>query len=105
MGQFIEKLRAEVGFDGYDYNKVIMEDLMDAYKPEGYEVEEVHEEFEDGGRWSNYRTTVYKVTEGDEVAYFSVCREEPATEMQDGGDFSLSFYEVQPKEKTIIVYE
>ena len=115
MGKFIEKLRELNGWDSsehnYEYNELIQDELMDAWDTEGYTVEQVHEEFEDGGRWTNYRTRVYKVTEYDnngeidEVAYFSVWQEEPATEMQWGGDFSLTFSEVKPVEKTVIVYE
>jgi hypothetical protein len=73
---------------------------------------EVHEEFEEGGRWSNYVTTVYRVTEpiqGDrlgfvEQAYFRVTREQPATEMQEGQDCSYQFDEVIPKQVVKTVY-
>jgi hypothetical protein len=56
----------------------------------------VEREFEDGGRWSNYETTVTKVTEGDEVAYFRTVQERPATESQDGMDLWFTFEEVEP---------
>ncbi|WP_337102370.1 hypothetical protein [Paenibacillus sp. YIM B09110] len=69
-----------------------------------YSVEQVDEEYEDGGRWTNYRTKVYRVEEAGEVAYFSLWRELPATEMQDGGDFSYELTEVVPKEVTVIQY-
>lgn len=105
MGTIIEKLRTQVGFDSYKRNDIINELLLDAWQPETYEVEEVHESFEEGGRWSNYEIKVYKVIEGEDVAYFKVRQEVPATEMQDGGYMNTSFYEVKPKEKTIIFYE
>jgi hypothetical protein len=60
--------------------------------------ESVDETFEDGGRWSNYETEVFKVKEGEEVAYFEISREVPATECQDGGDFTMELHEVKPKE-------
>lgn len=87
MTGVIEKLRKENGFYGYKYNEAISDLLIEAYEPEGYLVVEVDETFSEGGRWSNYRHTVYKVVEGDEVAYFKVSQEEPATESQEGGDF------------------
>lgn len=108
MGKFIDLLRTQDGFYGYEYNEII-EDLIDSADfnniEEGYSVKAVHKKYEDGGRWSNYKTTVFEVTEGEDVAYFEVYQEVPATEMQDGGDFSTSFNEVRPVEKTIVVYE
>ncbi|UKL30041.1 hypothetical protein [Bacillus phage PK2] len=65
---------------------------------------EVHSEFEDGGRWSNYETTVTEIREGDEVAYFRVVQERPATESQDGMDLWFSFEEVEPYEVTTVAY-
>lgn len=47
----------------------------------------VDESFEDGGRWSNYQTKVYRFWHESEHVYISVTEEVPATEMQDGGDF------------------
>jgi hypothetical protein len=64
----------------------------------------VDREFEEGGRWSNYETTIHKLTEGDEVAYFLVMQERPATESQDGMDCQFEFYEVEPYEVTITKY-
>lgn len=66
--------------------------------------EQVDETYEDGGRWTNYRTTVYRVSESEEVAYFSLWRELPATESQDGGDFSYELSEVVPQEVTVTRY-
>ncbi|WP_149093379.1 hypothetical protein [Paenibacillus terrae] len=80
-------------------------DILDAYKPEGYEVEEVSEKHGEGGRWTTTVTIVNKVTQADgKTAYFFLWRERPATEMQEGGDFSYTFGEVVPKEVTVIRY-
>lgn len=57
---YIEQLRKYDGFEGnrgYRRSKEIdeIDDLLwDAKSTE------VHSEFKDGGRWSNYRTTVFK---------------------------------------------
>lgn len=47
----------------------------------------VDETFEDGGRWSNYRTRVYSFYYEGETVYVRISDEVPATEMQDGRDF------------------
>lgn len=65
----------------------------------------VHSEFENGGRWSNYETKVYKVTEGEETAYFEVFEEVPATESQEGGDYEADVYEVTPYEVMVVKYK
>jgi hypothetical protein len=62
---------------------------------------EVQREYHEGGRWSNYESTVFKVTEVTdeytaEVAYFKIFEEVPATESQDGGDFMFEMNEVVP---------
>lgn len=67
---------------------------------------EVKRNFSEGSRWSNYQTVIHKVTtleEGD--VFFALEQEVPATEMQDGGDFSFEFDRVFPRERTVIVYE
>lgn len=104
MTNYIEQLRKYDGFEGttgYGRSEEVdeIEDLLYDAKSK-----EVHEEYEDGGRWTNYKTTVHKVEENDKVAYFEICQEVPATEMQDGGEFSYSFNEVVPKEVTVIKY-
>lgn len=112
MENVIEKLRElEAKADATkwpqvgDENWEEIEEILEAYKPEGYEVEEVHEEHGAGGRWTTTLETVNKITQSDgKVAYFSVWREEPATEMQDGTDLSYSITEVVPKEVTVIRY-
>lgn len=109
MENVIEKLRELIG-DGYegeawDETHEDVELILEPYKPEGYTVTNVESTFEDGGRWTNYKTEVYRVTQDDgKVAYFRVDREVPATEMQDGGDFSVSIDEVVPKEVVRIEY-
>ncbi|PGA34009.1 hypothetical protein [Bacillus wiedmannii] len=66
---------------------------------------EVHSEYEDGGRWSNYQTTVYRFWHNSEFVYFQVSKEVPATEMQDGGDFGdPEIIQVYPKEVTTTIY-
>lgn len=109
MGEYINKLREFDKYDGYEPDETItdLEDYADyglAIEGMNASVELVHEEFELGGRWSNYVIKVYKVTEDDVVAYFKVQKEVPATEIQYGGDFSMRFNEVKPETKTIVVY-
>lgn len=65
----------------------------------------VDKRFEDGGRWSNFETTIIKITEGEEVAYFLTTEERPATEQQEGGDFTFLFYEVEPIQVTVTQYQ
>lgn len=70
----------------------------------------VHEEFEDAGRWSNYRTIVYELwlrLDGIfEKVYLSVTREVPATELQEGGDFMEPEIErVYPHKIETVVYK
>ena len=102
---YIEQLRKYEGFDGTGgyYGRSAEVDEIDELLYEA-KATEVHSEFEDGGRWSNYETTVWKVEENGKVAYFSICEERPATEMQEGGEFSYQFNEVVPKEVTVIQY-
>jgi hypothetical protein len=112
MSSVIELLRKYVGKQGevwdeaYEEIDVALDGYMsgkDGILP--YQVAKVDEEFEDGGRWSNYRTTVHKVEEeSGAVAYFSLWRELPATEIQDGGDFSYELEEVVPREVTVTRY-
>lgn len=111
MENVIEKLRDLIG-DGYegevwDETHEDVDSLLDTPQPDGYAVENVESTFEDGGRWSNYQTDVYQVTQEDgKVAYFQIGRDVPATEMQDGMDLSTIIREVVPKEvvRTKYVY-
>ncbi|MCU6709313.1 hypothetical protein M6D81_11405 [Paenibacillus sp. J5C_2022] len=112
MNSVIEMLRKHVGKQGevwdeaYEEIDVAFDGYLsgeDGVSP--YTAEKVDEEFEDGGRWSNYRTTVHKIEEeSGTVAYFSLWRELPATEIQDGGDFSYELDEVVPREVTVTRY-
>lgn len=110
MTNIIEQLRKYDGYEGivWDETHEEINILLDGYKI-------VHTEFEDGGRWSNFKTEVYEVKEDNETAYFRIVREVPATEIQEGADFyvefseafprEITFSEVFPKEITTIVYE
>lgn len=103
----IETLRKYHGAEGAGRNDTYYEinELFDVYKPEGYSLNEVDSTFEEGGRWTNFVTVVTQVTEDSgETAYFQLCKEVPATEMQDGSDCYYSFSEVVPKEVTVIQY-
>lgn len=101
MGK-IEQLREFDGYDGEAWDDTY-EEIDELLYGQG--IKQVHSEFEEGGRWSNYETKVYEVTEGDDVAYFSVMREVPASETQDGMECTFEFNEVHPRTKTITVYE
>ncbi|SER88149.1 hypothetical protein [Psychrobacillus sp. OK032] len=106
MTKIIEELRKLHGAEGEDTNDEYFEidDILDAYKPEGYTSKVVDTIFEEGGRWSNYETKIFEVVEGDETAYFELFREVPASETQEGQDSQWSFGEVEPKEVTVIQY-
>lgn len=101
----IEKLRSFHGANGLqDDIYYEIDDLLDVYKPVGYTSKEIETEFEEGGRWSNWKTVIYKVTENGTEAYFSFGQEVPASECQEGMDLSYDFVEVIPKEVTVIQY-
>ncbi|WP_339273796.1 hypothetical protein MKY59_21620 [Paenibacillus sp. FSL W8-0426] len=109
MENVIEKLRELIGDDyegmSGDETHENVDSIIDAYKPKGYRVEHVHGTFEEGGRWTNYVTDVYKITQDDgKTAYFSIGRDVPATEMQDGSYLSVYIFEVVPKEVVRIEY-
>jgi hypothetical protein len=103
---FIEELRALGSFDGeitgysrrdYDERLDTVEELTDynpRYSKRPYTVKLVEDNIEDHGRWSDYRTRVFKVEEDGEVAYFEYGCERPASEMQEGMDLSYHFQEV-----------
>ena len=70
-----------------DFEKEVAE-LPERDRAEYFENEHcVHEEFEEGGRWSNYETKVYRHWHDSEFVYISIHKEVPASESQDGGDF------------------
>lgn len=107
MENVIEKLRNLIGeeYEGEAWDETHEEvDAILTCKPEGYTSEHVSTTFEDGGRWTNWETDVYRVEQCGRVAHFSVCREVPATECQDGGDFAVNITEVVPQEVTVIQY-
>lgn len=64
----------------------------------------IERDFEEGGRWSNFESEVFKVEEGDEVAYFRVTHEVPATESQEGMDSSYEIEEVEPHQVMTTIY-
>jgi hypothetical protein len=108
MENVIEKLRELIGegYEGEAWDETHEEvDALLDIRRKGYTSENVESTFEDGGRWTNYKTDVYRVTQdGGEVAYFQIGREVPATEMQDGMDFSVTIDEVVPKEVVRVEY-
>jgi hypothetical protein len=112
MVNVIEKLRElEAKVEAARWSKVgdatwrEIDEILDAWNLEGYEIEELSTRTGVGGRWSTEEMVTYKVTQTDgQVAHFSLYRERPATEMQEGGDFSYEMYEVVPKEVTVIKY-
>jgi hypothetical protein len=107
MTNVIEKLRELNGTEGrkWDDTYELIDSIIDPIKPEGYTVERVYHDFEEGGRWHNVVTDVYKIEQQDgQIAYFELWREVPASELQEGMDLSYGFYEVVPKEVISIQY-
>lgn len=95
----------EKGKEGYEKD---VEELDSRDSLEIVEMlDEVDETFEDGGRWSNYRTRVFRGrVAGEGFVYVEVTDELPATEMQDGGDFmDPEIMRVYPHEVTTTVYK
>lgn len=105
MTKVIEMLRGLNGTEGenWDEKRETIDSLLNPYKKD-HTSKVVHSEFEEGGRWYNVETNVYEVKEGEEVAYFEFWNEVPASEVQEGMDLSYGFYEVEPKEVTVIKY-
>ena len=106
MENVIKTLRELDGAEGYTWtdDREDIDFILDAYKPKGYSVEKVHKEFEDGGRWHNVETKIYKVEQDEEVAYFGLTHDVPASEAQEGMDLYWNFFEAEPKEVTVIQY-
>lgn len=108
MENVIDKLRNLIGeeYEGgaWDETHEEVDAILSALKPKGYTSKCVSTAFEDGGRWTNWETEIYRVEQYGRVAHFSVCREVPATECQDGGDFAVNITEVVPQEVTVIQY-
>ncbi|ETT64910.1 hypothetical protein BSK66_07820 [Paenibacillus odorifer] len=111
MENVIDKLR-ELEAKASSYYRMVgdddwreIDDILDAYKPEGYEIDEVESRQGEGGRWTTREITTYKITQTDgKVAHFKIDRECPATEMQEGGDFAFEIWEVVPREVTVTKY-
>lgn len=107
MTNVIKKLRELSGIVGLvrDDEFDLLDDILNPFRsPQDYTVERVDSDFEEGGRWYNIESNVYKVEQNGEVAYFELQREVPATEFQEGMDLSYGFYEVVPQEVTVIKY-
>lgn len=60
----------------------------------------VDQEFEKGGRWSNYRHSVVEI----QGRFFRITEDVPATEMQEGQGGETDLVEVVPETKTVVVY-
>lgn len=109
MTDYIKQLRKFEGHDGYwrYYGSQEETDTPDIIESLLYmaKATEVDSSFEEGGRWSNYETTVNKVEEDGEVAYFEVIREVPGSESQDGMDLTYQFNEVYPHVVTTTIYK
>lgn len=58
-----------------------------------------HEEFEEGGRWSNYKTEIYRFYHDKKTIYVRITREVPASELQEGGDFEPPSIDIVEKKK------
>lgn len=101
----IKRLR-EVGSFTLDTSYYGRDDKnLELYEDLTCEGKVVYTRFKDGGRWSNYETKVYEITEGDVTAYFEVSEEVPATENQEGGYFEADVYEVTPYEVKVTKYK
>lgn len=92
----------EGSVDDDNYNKIV--EIIKKYNPKGYSIEKAHHEFEAGGRWSNFESNVYEIKCNEDVAFFELVEEVPASEVQDGMDLSYDFWEVEPKEVTTVIY-
>jgi len=107
MTNVIEKLRELSGIEGSvrDDEFDLLDDILMSFRPsQDYTVECVNHDFEEGGRWHNIESNVFKIEQNGEVAYFELWREVPATEFQEFMDFAFGFYEVVPKEVITIRY-
>lgn len=92
VDKLIDEIESYFTSDNYD-NKRLCE-VIDMMEDHGTVVDK---SFEQGGRWGNYKTTVYAVeVPNEETRYYAL--------MQDG-DHAWDFAEVYPRQKTVIVYE
>ncbi|MED4841555.1 hypothetical protein P9695_14880 [Weizmannia sp. CD-2023] len=97
----IEELRKFGMVDDYRFSakQHQIEDMLEKYG------KLVDQDFEEGGRWSNFEIYTYEIKTDGETAYFQVVEEVPATELQDGMDLIFQFYEVNPVVVSKTVYE
>lgn len=66
---------------------------------------QVDEKFDAGGRWTNWRTRVFRFWHGGDFVYVRVLEEVPATELQDSTDLSEpEIDQVWPHKVEKIVY-
>lgn len=66
----------------------------------------VEENFEEGGRWTNYRIRVFRFWHEKEHVYVNITEEVPASESQDGTDLSEpSIDQVYPHKVETTVYK
>jgi len=102
--EILEELKSNTGeySTGWDLDEYITTKEFE----EEYSWHVVHDEIEDGGRWSIMQYVVTQITENKtgERFYFEACWDDPATEMQEGQSTNLSIYEVVPHEVTVIKY-
>jgi len=68
------------------------------------DVELIETDVVDEGRWTVTKERVYKIPDASGDMYVSVTREHPATESQEGGDFSGSACEVFPRVVLTTIY-
>lgn len=79
------------------YGRSDLGDIAFDYAHEG-----ITQEFEEGGRWSNFVRDIFKFDIDGETYYVAMSWEQGATESQEHGEAELSI--VQPVEKTVITY-
>ena len=60
----------------------------------------VDSSFEQGGRWSNFEETIVEY----KGIFIEVSEEVPATEQQEGGDFTTTLREVAPQEVVKVIF-
>jgi len=102
----VEELNSNVKSDTYgNYPSELLNDS----KFDKIKFVSVDESEESGGRWTVYRTEVFKAIDTDNkdslIGYIKASWDHPATEMQEGQDTFLSFENVKPVEKTITITE
>lgn len=104
MATFEEFMTVD-GFDGREGDDINedFESIEDALYDAG--AVEVHRDFEDGSRWHNVETRVYRIDAAGEERFYAMTRDVPATEMQEGGEFAWAFGRVFQKQKVVTVYE